>query len=172
MSGKGGNSRRRSRHREREHGRWSENPESQRGWEPSQPEGRGKKKGEKLKFDNSLGIIYERPKWTPVKPPSDPLPSPNCPICGKPIKDIAAAVNDKNSGEPAHFDCVMAKIAEFEPLEKGDTLSYIGGGRFGVVHFNGPQETRNFQIKKILEWEDKDNRAEWRRHIADYYSVT
>jgi hypothetical protein len=64
---------------------------------------------------------------------------------------------------------------EQETPEQGDVVSYIGGGRFGIVHFNEPAEKREkgaFTIKKILEWEDKENRAEWRGFIADHYSVT
>jgi hypothetical protein len=97
---------------------------------------------------------------------------PDCPYCGKPITDISSAVSDKNSGEPVHFDCVIARIAESEALEQGDTITYIGGGRFGVVHFNNPQKPQDFEIKKIFEWEDKENRSEWRRSVSDYYSVT
>ncbi|MDR1950281.1 MAG: hypothetical protein LBQ38_12885, partial [Spirochaetaceae bacterium] len=184
MSGKGGSNRRRNfRHRTREQdnrpedlppsrggtpGRGSPSglapPERRRGNAPD-PAGLGKK-GDKLRFDKNRGLIYERPKWTPVKPPTDPLPSPNCPLCGKPIRDIASALTEKSTGEPVHFDCVIAKIAEQESLERGDAVTYIGGGRFGVVHFNSPQDTRNFKIKKILEWEDKENRAEWRKNLA------
>jgi hypothetical protein len=79
---------------------------------------------------------------------------------------------DKNTGEPVHFDCVISRIAGGETLEPGDTVSYIGGGRFGVVHFNDSRDPQNFRIKKILEWENKDNRAEWRRSVSDHYSVT
>jgi hypothetical protein len=72
---------------------------------------------------------------------------------------------------------VAAKIAQEEPLEKGDTVTYIGGGRFGIVHFSSgvPGRSENgktFEIKKIIEWENKDNRAEWRSTISDHYSVT
>jgi hypothetical protein len=81
-------------------------------------------------------------------------------------------VADRNSGEPVHFDCIIARISEGELLEQGDAVSYIGGGRFGIVHFNDPRDIQNFKIKKILEWEDKENRAEWRRSISDHYSVT
>jgi hypothetical protein len=103
---------------------------------------------------------------------SEPLPAPNCPYCGKPVQDISSAISDKNSGEPVHFDCVITRIAENEVLEQGDAVIYIGGGRFGVVHFNNPQNTQDFTIKKILEWEDKENRSEWRKSVSDHYSVT
>jgi hypothetical protein len=103
---------------------------------------------------------------------SEPLPAPDCPFCGRPVKDISAAITDKTSGQPVHFDCVIARIAQGEVLEQGDTITYIGGGRFGIVHFNKPPNTQDFKIKKILEWEDKENRAEWRKLVSDHYSVT
>jgi hypothetical protein len=84
-------------------------------------------------------------------------------------------LTDKQTGNPIHFDCVVAELSKHENLEEGDVLSYIGGGRFGIVHFNHSGrrgETGGFTVKKILEWEDKENRAEWRNLIADHYSIT
>ena len=72
----------------------------------------------------------------------------------------------------AHFDCTITRIAETETLSKGDVVAYIGGGRFGVVHFNNPGELKKFTIKKILEWENKDNRSEWRMKVSEHYSIT
>ncbi|GHU08519.1 hypothetical protein FACS1894151_04570 [Spirochaetia bacterium] len=132
----------------------------------------GKKKAEKPRYDKTRGIIDERPKWTPIKVPSAELPTPDCAYCGKPIKDVSASMTDKTSGNPVHFDCVIGKIAEREPLEKGESVAYIGGGRFGVVYFGSNQDLRTFRIKKILEWESTENRAEWRQVIADSYSIT
>jgi hypothetical protein len=67
---------------------------------------------------------------------------------------------------------VIAKLGEHEFLEKGEAIAYIGGGRFGVVCFNHTPNSQNFTIKRILEWENKENRAEWRKTIADHYSIT
>ncbi|MDR1108100.1 MAG: hypothetical protein LBL19_03595 [Spirochaetaceae bacterium] len=157
-SGRGGNSRRKSfKHRDRDNENWPRD---------------GKKKAESLRYDVSRGVIYDRLKWIPPKLSTEPLPSPDCPYCGKPIKDISTALTDKSSGLAVHFDCVVAKIEEHEVLEKGEVIAYIGGGRFGVVHFSHTQHSRNFTIKKILEWEDKENRADWRKTIADHYSIT
>jgi hypothetical protein len=122
--------------------------------------------------EKKRGSLYERPKWVPPKPPAVPLPSASCTWCDKPIKDIFAAISEPGSGKPVHFDCVIDKIVEREILETGDTVSYIGGGRFGVVHFNNPPDTRDFKIKKIIEWENKENRSEWRVSISDHFSVT
>jgi hypothetical protein len=134
----------------------------------------GKKKSDKdtLRLDRNRGAMIDRPQWTPVRLPSTPISTPDCPVCGKPIRDISAAITDKNSGLPAHFDCIIAKISENEVQDRGDVVAYIGGGRFGVVHYQSPQDTKNFKIKKIIEWEVKENRAEWRQPIADRFSAT
>jgi hypothetical protein len=138
----------------------------------------GKKKGgsprknDHLRFDRSRGVIHERPRWTPPQLLTDPLPVPDCPWCGKPIKDIAAAIADKDSGAPVHFECIIARLSEQEQLEKGESIAYIGGGRFGIIHYAYPQNSGSFTIKKIVEWENKDSRAEWRGNISDHYSIT
>ena len=128
--------------------------------------------------------FIERPKWVPPKMNTEPLPVPDCPWCGKPIRDLSQAIADRDTGVPVHFECVAARIAEGEQLEKGDTVSYIGGGRFGIVCFSGETSARDaqdrhssperhdFKIKKIIEWENKEQRAEWRSVICDHYSVT
>ena len=137
----------------------------------------GKKSAEvspigEVKLDKKRAIVYNRPKWVPPQLPTEPLPAATCVWCEKPIKDISTAISEPNSGNPVHFDCVINRIVEREHFESGDTVSYIGGGRFGIIHFNNPPDTRDFKIKKILEWEDKENRSEWRTHISEYFSVT
>jgi len=110
----------------------------------------------------------DRPKWVPPKMSTEPLPSPDCLFCGKPIRDISQAMADKDTGSPVHFDCVVSRIAGLEMLDKDDSVTYIGGGRFGVVTFNGRTD---FTIKKIIEWENKDKRADWRSEICDRYTI-
>jgi hypothetical protein len=135
-------------------------------------------------FHDSERIPADRPKWKAPQLSIEPIPHPLCPYCGKPIKDIAAAITDRATGQPVHFDCAAARIAEGETLESGDAVVYIGGGRFGIVHFPGmirdtlqgrrngdDYDTRSFQIKKIVECEDKENRAPWRKKIEDHFSV-
>jgi len=133
--------------------------------------------------ENSRGEkppFVDRPKWVPPKPNTDPLPAHDCSWCGKPIRDITLAISDKDSGAPIHFECVTARIAGGENLDKGDVVTYIGGGRFGIVYFGNSGESpgepqaagSDFKIKKIIEWENKDKRAEWRSVISDHYSIT
>jgi len=59
-----------------------------------------------------------------------------------------------------------------ENLDPNDNVCYIGGGRFGIIHYNNLPDTRDFFIKKILEWENKDINNEWRRPISEYFSIT
>ena len=124
------------------------------------------------KFERNRISIHERPRWSAPVLPSNPITTPDCPWCGKQIKDITTAIADKDTGVPVHFDCVLARITEMETLETNDNVCYIGGGRFGVVHYNNPPDVRDFTIKRIYEWEVKDNNAGWRRPISEYFSLT
>ena len=174
-NGKGGNSRR---NRQRFSGR-RDDSQPQRQDSGRSRDGQGwnsRKAGENTftegKFEKSHLSLYDRPLWTAPKLPVEPLPVPDCPWCGSPIKDISTAISDKNTGLPVHFDCVLARLNEAEALESSDAVCYIGGGRFGIIHYNNPPDTRDFKIKRIFEWENKDDRSEWRRDISAHFSVT
>ncbi|MDR0496889.1 MAG: hypothetical protein LBH42_04680 [Treponema sp.] len=155
-------------------GRSSENQTNQTNQNKS-----GKKSGDRPE----RGPYFERPKWIPPKLSTNPLPVSDCPWCGKPIRDMSSAIADKDTGVPVHFDCVISRITFGEKLEKGDTVSYIGGGRFGIVCLGSSSrdshgkvsdsvQNRDFSIKKIIEWENKDKRSDWRSAICEHYSVT
>jgi len=124
------------------------------------------------KIEKNQISLHDRPQWTAPELPENPITTPDCPWCGKQITDITTAICDKDSGLPVHFDCVLARISESESLETNDTVCYIGGGRFGIVHYNNPPDIRDFVIKKIFEWEAKDSNNEWRRPISEYFSIT
>ena len=171
--GKGGNNRR---NRQRFSGKREETQRQDSG-RPKEVQGWNSKKiGENFlaegKFGKSGLSLHDRPLWTAPKLPSDPIPAHNCVWCGKSIRDISTAFADKNTGLPVHFDCVLARLNETEALETHDAICYIGGGRFGIIHYNNPPDTMDYKIKKIFEWENKDNRCEWRRSVSDHFSVT
>jgi hypothetical protein len=113
--------------------------------------------------------FYDGPKWTPAKKPDEPIPEIICSLCGDPIPDLASAICGREGDEVFHFDCIAAKLKERETLGVGDSLTYIGGGRFGVVHHDSPKK---FTIKKIIEWDMREERVPWRKLVADYYSST
>ena len=124
------------------------------------------------KLEKKRGLQYDRPKWSPPKAPALSLPAVSCAWCDKPIKDMVTAISEPDTGKAVHFDCVMNRLMEREALESGDTVSYIGGGRFGIIHYNNPPDTRDFRIKKIFEWEKREDRSEWRVTISDHFTVT
>ena len=115
----------------------------------------------------------ERLQWTAPILPKHPVTTPDCPWCGKPIKDITNAITDKETNKPVHFDCVLNRISNMEILDKNDSICYIGGGRFAVIHNNNPANPRSFIIKKIFEWEVREiQHHEWRRPFSEYFSIT
>jgi len=130
------------------------------------------KTAEKPRFDKHKGTLIDRPQWVPPKLGQNQLPRVECPYCGKPVNDLSSALTDPASGSPVHFDCALRKLSDRETLHEGETLTYIGGGRFGVIQFPNPQDTNHFVIKRTIQWEDKDNRAPWRRTVADNFSLT
>ena len=113
-----------------------------------------------------------------------------CSFCGKPVTDVASALADKTTDKPVHFDCVLNYLAEHETLNDGQSISYIGQGRFAVISSKVPgaaAETAGggvaaagaaaaglpsprFVIERIIEWEPRDKKYEWRANIADAYS--
>ncbi len=102
------------------------------------------------------------------RPPA--LPTPVCPRCGEIIRDIPSALSDRATGSPMHFDCVLDFLKGAERLSEGETLSYIGQGRFAVMRFENPADPKTFKIVRTIEWEGRESRAEWRVEIASGYS--
>jgi hypothetical protein len=121
-------------------------------------------------FDRRGRGFYNRPKWQPVKRPAEPIPKLLCALCGKPISEPASAVSDAAGENTYHFDCALSQVKKHETLMTGETIAYIGGGRFGVVRFNDP--TKRFTIERIIDWDKQDERLPWRQIIAEHYSRT
>lgn len=93
-----------------------------------------------------------------------------CELCGEPITDIESAIANRKSGKPVHFDCVLSQLAESEALGQNEKLTYIGQGKFAVLHFENIHDMRHFTIRREIEWEERENRHEWRNEIASLYS--
>ncbi len=118
-----------------------------------------------------------------------------CSFCGKPVTEFASALADKTTDKPVHFDCVLDYLAEHETLSAGQSISYIGQGRFAVISSKVPASVQGaatagsaasgvaaaglvaggvpsprFVIERIIEWEPRDKKYEWRANIADAYS--
>ncbi len=93
-----------------------------------------------------------------------------CPACGQIITDVASAVADKKTGEPVHFECVMAQLEQTEKVGQNEKICYIGQGRFGILYFENPRDQRHFTIKKIIDWEEREKNHDWRNEISSLYS--
>ncbi|MCL2069355.1 MAG: hypothetical protein FWH19_00010 [Treponema sp.] len=173
-SGRGNNRRRSFRRREGDSWQQKDNSAKPPDKGPAPENQNRPNRGGSFKKNNE----NKRSKWIPSKINPETLPVSDCTFCGKPIRDMTSAIADKDTGVPIHFDCVTSRIAFGEKLEKGESVVYIGGGRFGVVCFDtsrdshGKAETRDFKIKKVIEWENKEKKAEWRSVICEHYSET
>jgi hypothetical protein len=119
--------------------------------------------------DKKARYFYDRPKWVPVQKPDEPIPALICSLCNKPITDVASAIGGRRDDEVFHFDCILAQLKQRETLGEGDSLTYIGGGRFGIVRH---ESQKKFTIKKIIEWDQKEERVHWRKVVADHFSGT
>ena len=93
-----------------------------------------------------------------------------CPMCNQPITDLASSLADKTTGLPVHFDCALEKVKSAEPTGENEKVAYIGQGRFAVLSYENIRDQRHFTIKKIIEWEERDKKSEWRDEFSTLYS--
>lgn len=93
-----------------------------------------------------------------------------CPVCGKTIEDLTSAVSDKATGKPAHFDCILEQLNKSEALGENDKVTYIGQGRFAVLHFDNPRDLKSFKIIKTIEWESREKKLDWRDEMSGLFS--
>lgn len=93
-----------------------------------------------------------------------------CAKCGQQIVDVPMAMADKTTGAPVHFDCVLDEIKAGEKLSENERVTYIGQGKFAVLHFDNIRDLRHFKILKTIEWEPRDSVYDWRSEMAGVYS--
>lgn len=97
-----------------------------------------------------------------------------CPKCNQPITDMASAFKDKNSDSPIHFECAMNEVSkqvdQTDKLGPNEKIAYIGQGRFGILFYENPRDQKHFTIKKIIEWEARDQVDSWREELSGVYS--
>ncbi len=89
-------------------------------------------------------------------------PAVTCSVCGKNIRDMSSAIKESQSGQPAHFDCIIKKIAEQVPVKEREKIVYLGSGKFGVIKADNNQN-KNFEILQEIDYEEKEEDVpEWR----------
>jgi len=85
-----------------------------------------------------------------------------CAVCGKQIFDLSNALADRESGQPVHFDCALAKASEGERLDPNEKIVYIGRGAFAVIEYKDKSQT-TFTIERRISWEKEGEKLEWRK---------
>ena len=89
-------------------------------------------------------------------------PSPLCPVCQKPVRELASAIAHRETGGPAHFDCILKLLRDEHHPGENEKICYLGNGSFGVVQFRAPMR---FFVRKRVQYEKTDTVPEWRRGI-------
>jgi hypothetical protein len=98
--------------------------------------------------------------------PEDARDMPACPLCGKPVYDLSTALaTSREASDPAHFDCVLERVAASETLVAGEKLVYLGSGAFGVVEFKDKNESL-FIVKRRIQWEKEGEKKDWRKGLS------
>jgi hypothetical protein len=97
--------------------------------------------------------------------PPVPIVLPDCPVCGKPVRELASALTHRVSRKPAHFDCVVRELRESNEVAPQEKICYLGGGSFGILEFRGAGGTPRFVIKKRIQYEEKEAPQEWKKPL-------
>jgi len=97
--------------------------------------------------------------------PQPVLPTPDCPICGKPVRELASALTHRASRQPAHFDCIVRELRDSTEIAPQEKLCYLGAGTFGILEFRPPGGPSKFVIKKRIQYEEKEFPQEWKKPL-------
>jgi hypothetical protein len=92
-----------------------------------------------------------------------------CILCKEAIKDPLAAIGFRDSGDAAHFDCIVKRLNAAENLDKNEKIVYVGGGNFAVVVFTDKKGgAARFEIKRKIDYEQsvKPLIDAWRKDYA------
>ncbi len=105
------------------------------------------------------------PSAPPAPVRTTPLEVPDCPVCGKPVRELSSALTHKLSRKPAHFDCVVRELREANEMAPQEKLCYLGGGSFGILEFRPPGSSSKFVIRKRIQYEEKELPQEWKKPL-------
>jgi hypothetical protein len=100
-----------------------------------------------------------------AREPAKPREFPGCPVCGEPVLELSSALTHRQSGRPAHFDCVVKELREANPLGPQERLCYLGGGVFGVLTWKVEGNPASFVIKRRIPYEDPHTPQEWKQQL-------
>jgi hypothetical protein len=105
------------------------------------------------------GGYYHHRRRAPERPD---VAYPLCPVCQRPVRELASAIAHRETGGPAHFDCILKILREENQPAENEKICYLGNGSFGVVQFRGPMR---FFVRKRVQYEKNDPPPEWRKSL-------
>jgi len=97
--------------------------------------------------------------------PENPVVYPDCPICGKSVRELASALTHRASRQPAHFDCIMRELRDSNEMAPQEKLCYLGGGSFGILELRPQGAPSRFVIRKRIQYEEKETPQEWKKQL-------
>lgn len=89
-----------------------------------------------------------------------------CPICQKAVRDLNSAITHRESGQPAHFDCILKTLRSDNAVQQHEKICYLGKGSFGIVQFREHSGHSSFFIRERIQYEETDSIPEWRQKPA------
>jgi hypothetical protein len=98
--------------------------------------------------------------------PAAPVDFPLCPVCQKAVRELHAAITHRESGKPAHFDCILQLLRDSSDLQESEKICYLGKGCFGVVQFRQNAGPTRFVIRRRIQYEQTDGFPDWRRNTV------
>jgi hypothetical protein len=75
------------------------------------------------------------------------------------------------TGNPAHFDCIMKNIEAQEGLASNERICYLGKGSFGILRFQKNGGTIPFIIRKRIQYENIETAPEWRKSLDRFSDI-
>ena len=92
--------------------------------------------------------------------------APDCPVCGKPVRELPSALTHRVTGKPAHFECILKELRDANELAPQEKLCYLGGGTFGILQFRPAGSATRFTIRKRISYEEKDTPQDWKKTLT------
>lgn len=79
-----------------------------------------------------------------------------CPLCNKPLRALFTAIVHKETGNKAHFDCVLKELKKTYHLNPKEDIYYIGSGYFGIIErIKDDVGKQEFIVKKRIQYEER-----------------
>ena len=83
--------------------------------------------------------------------------------CHEKMRDIHSAIAHKETGTPAHFDCILKILCENNELYSNEKICYLGKGSFGIIQFRNTNSPLCFFIRQRIQYEPTDPVPYWRK---------